>query len=152
MENLGDNVIPTIGNITTEMVEEVINDDSTSMITKITADDIEKGRVSMPFTQRPGWLKVQQNDKTHQQLAWLIHTSQTPEKRKTKGENTKLKLLHNLYKNGQLKKAADGFITITHSDVNMGEFMAISVPHTMFPGLIQALHLKLNHPSKLQLQ
>merc|ERR1711891_108999 len=94
MENLGDNVVPMIGNITTEVVEGIINDNSTSMITKITVDDIEKGRVNMPFTQRPGWLKVQMGDKTHQQLAWLIHTSQSPEKRKTKGENTKLKLLH----------------------------------------------------------
>ena len=102
----------------------------------------------MPLTQRPGWLKVQQNDRTHQQLAWLINTSQSPERRKTKGDNTQLKLLHNLYKKGQLKKAADGFVTITDT----GGSMAISVPHIMFPGLIQALHLKLNHPSKLQLE
>ena len=106
----------------------------------------------MPFTQRPGWLKVQQNDRTHQQLPWLINTSQSPEKRKTKGDNTTLKLLHNLYKKGQLKKAPDGFITITHSNTDTGGSMAISVPHIMFPGLIQALHLKLNHPSKLQLE
>ena len=152
MENLGDNVVPMIGNITTEVVEELIDDNLNPTVGKITVDDIEKGRINMPFTQRPGWLKVQQNDRTHQKLAWLIHTSQSPEKRKTTGENTKFKLLHGLYQKGRLQKAADGFITITHSDANMGEFRAISVPHIMFPGLIQALHLKLSHPSKLQLQ
>merc|ERR1711891_85044 len=140
-----------IGSITTEVVEEVLNDDFNVMVGKITADDIEKGRVNMPFTQWPGWLKVQMNDKTHQQLAWLIHTSQSPEKRRTKGNNTKLKLLHNLYKNGQLKKAGDGFITITLPATDKGEFTAISVPPIMYPRLMQALHLKLNHPSKLQL-
>ena len=106
----------------------------------------------MPYTQRAAWLNVQKNDRTHQQLSWLIETSQTPEKKKTKGENTKLKLLHNLYKNGLLRKASDGLITVTNADNDRGNTQAISVPSPMFPGLIQALHLKLNHPSKTQLQ
>ena len=152
MEKLGDNVVPMIGNVVTEDDETLLEDNLAPTVRKINVDDIEKGKVHMPFTQRAGWLKVQQDDRTHQQLAWLIDTSQSPEKRKTKGDNTNLKLLHNLYRNGHLKKAADGFITITHSDTNKGESMAISVPSIMYPGLIQALHLKLNHPSKLQLE
>ena len=35
MENLGDNVVPMIGNITTEVVEELINDDRTYMIERL---------------------------------------------------------------------------------------------------------------------
>ena len=132
MEMLGDNVIPMVG--------------------KVTVEDIEQGKINMPYTQRAAWLKVQMQDKTHQQLSWLIETSQTPEKKKTKGENTKLKLLHNLYKNGSLKKTSDGLITVTHVDMDRGNTQAISVPSDMYPGLIQALHLKLNHPSKAQMQ
>ena len=132
MEMLGDKVIPMVG--------------------KVTVEDIEQGKINMPYTQRAAWLKVQMQDKTHQQLSWLIETSQTPEKKKTKGENTKLKLLHNLYKNGVLKKTSDGLITVTHVDMDRGNTQAISVPSDMYPGLIQALHLKLNHPSKAQMQ
>ena len=121
------------------------------MIGNITVQDIEQGRLKMPFLQKPAWLKVQKADPTHQRLSWLIDTSQTPEKRKTNGENTKLKLLHNLYMNGSLKKATDGFITVSNP-TNGGDFQAISVPSDIFPGLVQALHLKLNHPSKAQLQ
>ena len=151
METLGDNIVPTIGHITTDDGGDILSDNLAPMVEKITVDDIEKGRATMPFTQRAGWLKVQSNDRMHRQLAWLIDTSQSPEKRKTKGENTKLKLLHNLYKNGMLKKAADGFITVTQPATDEGEYAAISVPPIMYPGLAQALHLKLNHPSKLQL-
>ena len=106
----------------------------------------------MPFIQRLAWIKVQQNDKVHQQLSHLIDSSQSPEKKKTKGDNTTLKRLHNLYKSGHLKKASDGLITVSHIDTERGNHQSISVPTYMYPGLVQALHLKLDHPSKLQLQ
>ena len=130
----------------------MLGDEAIPMIAKVTVEDIEHGKVSMPFTQRAAWLKVQKNDKMHQQLTWLLNSSQSPEKKKTKGDNTVLKRLHNLYKNGMLKKSSDGLITITHVEPDGRSSQAISVPTAMYPGLIQALHLKLTHPSKLQLQ
>ena len=129
-----------------------VGDKTIPMVGSISVADIDQGKVSMPYTQRAAWLKIQRSDPTHQRLSWLIDTSQTPEKKKTKGENTKLKLLHNLYANGQLKKAPDGFITVSSTDKDRSESQAISIPSPMFPGLMQALHLKLNHPSKTQLQ
>ena len=130
---------------------EVLGDNSDLKIGKITVDDIEKGNATMPFIQRAAWLKVQKKDKMHQQLTWLLDTSQSPDKKKTKGDNTVLKRLHNLYKKGSLKKAQDGLITITNLEPDGYNSQAISVPTAIYPGLIQALHLKLNHPSKLQL-
>ena len=62
MEVLGDNVVPMVG--------------------KVTVEDIEQGTISMPYTQRAAWLNVQKNDRTHQQLSWLIEASQIPEKKK----------------------------------------------------------------------
>ena len=106
----------------------------------------------MPYIQRNAWWKVQKNDPLHQKLTFLIDSSQLPDKKKTKGENTNLKRLHNLYRNGQLKKAKDGLITVTHTDPNGVSRQAISVPSVMFPGLMQALHLLLKHPSKVQRQ
>ena len=54
--------------------------------------------MKMPFTQRTTWLKIQKNDKVH-----LIDNSLAPEKRKTKGDNTLIKRLHNMYKVGKLR-------------------------------------------------
>ena len=121
-------------------------------IMKVSVADINDGKVKMPFFQRASWLKVQKNDKVHQQLSYLLENSLSPEKKKTKGDQTTIKRLHNLYKIGKLSKAADGLITVTSTDPDRGSSQAISIPSQIYPGLIQALHLKLDHPSKLQLQ
>ena len=91
----------------------------------------------MPFTQRHAWITVQKNDKVHQDLANLIDSSQSPEKKRTKGDHTLLKRLHNLYRKGQLKKSSDGLITVQHMD-NDKTYQAISVPSSIYPGLVQA--------------
>ena len=83
---------------------------------KISVEDIVKGEVNMPFTQRKSWIVIQKNDKVHQELAALIDSSQTPIKKRTKGDNTTLKRLHNMFKTGNLKKASDGLITVKHAD------------------------------------
>ena len=59
--------------------------------------------------------------------------------------------MHNLFRSGQLKVSKDGLVTITTSDVQGNYHDAISVPTRFFPGLVHALHLKLDHPSKSQL-
>ena len=74
-----------------------------------------------------------------------------PEKKKTKGEYTRLKRLHNLFRNGQLKLENDGLCTVSHTDPAGNETRAISVPYNFFPGLIQSLHIKMKHPSKAQM-
>ena len=69
-----------------------------------------------------------------------------------KGDFTKLKRLHNLYRTGQLKVEQDGLITIAHSDNAGNNYEEISVPVNFSPGLLHALHKKLYHPSKIQMQ
>ena len=101
------------------------------------------------LTERPTWLKLQQQDPTHQQLVNLINTGQIPEK---KSKNTNLKLLHNLYRRGILFIATDGLVQIKHADVTHDvQYNTISVPEIFFPSLVQSFHVKLNHPSAYQL-
>jgi hypothetical protein len=97
-------------------------------------------------------LKIQKNDKLHRELIRLISSGQTPEKKKTGEQFTLLKRMYNLYRVGLLKVDSGGLIVIRHCDVKGEEFDAISVPEEMFPGLVTALHIKLFHPSRLQLQ
>ena len=131
LELEGDNINPTVKSV---RVEEILN-----------------GTIKMPFNQKSAWLKVQSGDRVHRMLLNLIKTSQVPEPKKTKGVYTTLKRLHNLFKSGNLKISRDGLVTITTSDVQGNNHDAISVPTRFFPGLVHALHLKLNHPSKSQL-
>ena len=80
----------------------------------------------------------------------LIQTQQLPTSKKTKGDHTKLKLLHNQYTQGKLYIDNQGLVLIKTPD---GAFngSVISVPPSMFPGVINALHIRLDHPSKSQL-
>ena len=117
----------------------------------VTVQEIINGHINMPFLQRQGWITIQKNDKTHRDLTNLIGSSRSPERKKTNGCYTTLKRLHNLFKRGQLKQCSDGLIMVTTIDHHHGEISAISVPTEIFPGLVQALHLHLNHPSKMQL-
>ena len=88
----------------------------------------------------------------HSELTRLISTGQTPEKKKTGSYHTQLKRMYNLYRVGLLKIDSTGLVVIRHVDIKGEEFDAISVPEEMYPGLITALHIKLFHPSKQQLQ
>ena len=45
----------------------------------------------------------------------------------------------------------DGLITVASTEQDGASYQAISVPTALYPGLIHALHRKLNHPSKAQL-
>ena len=125
--------------------------DNVSKINSIQIQEILSGKLPLPFLQRQSWINAQNLDRTHIQLKQLIKTSQAPEKKKTRDENTKLKKLHSFYREGKLKIHKDGLVTITNTDQNGNQYHAVSVPTALFPGLIHALHWKLNHPSKLQL-
>ena len=121
-------------------------------ISTVTAEQIEKGEVKLPFTEKAGWLKIQKNDKLHRELMRLISSGQTPEKKRTGQHYTLLKRMYNLYRVGLIKVDPTGLIVVRHCDVKGEEFDAISVPEEMYPGLVTALHIKLFHPSRLQMQ
>ena len=129
-----------------------IGNETVPMVCTVSVQDIENGCAKMPFTQRAAWAKVQSDDKVHKMLFKLIETSGVPERKKTTGDYTRLKRLHNLYRNGQLKIETDGLTVITSTDTSGNATKSISVPNNFFPGLVHALHLKLKHPSRAQMQ
>ena len=81
-----------------------------------------------------------------------INRTDSREEEKTGSHYTQLKRMYNLYRVGLLKIDSSGLIVIRHVDVKGEEFDSISVPDEMYPGLITALHIKLFHPSRQQLQ
>ena len=124
--------------------------DNASMVRTLSIDDIKSGAAVMPLTQRKVWKNIQAKDPVHTKLRHLIETRQLPEARKKKGDHTKIKLLHNLFTQGKLY-IEDGLMLVKNPN---GHFngASISVPPTIFPGIINALHVRLDHPSKGQLK
>ena len=120
-------------------------------IKSVLVKDILEGETIMPYTQRRTWLGTQLQDSVHTNLKKLISTSQLPEKRKTRGDATKLKQLHTLYAKNELKiDSKDGLVMIKHPEGHFGGWV-ISIPYQLFPGLANALHITLQHPSRGQL-
>ena len=120
-------------------------------IRQVTAADIINGTFSMPYIQPSAWLALQKKDNTLIHLKKLIENGQQPEQKKTGGENTILKNLHSLFMKGKLKMSQNGLLTSEHIDDNGQIYHPIVVPHTLFPGLVCAIHLKLAHPTKYQM-
>ena len=123
-----------------------------NVVSSIKIEDIERGNVPMPYTQQAAWRQAQSTDKTLKTLVKLINSGQTPEKRKTCGDFTTLKLLYNIYSKGDLKISSQGLITVTQTQQLGGQNQAIVVPQNLFPGLAHAIHLKTMHASKVQMQ
>ena len=125
--------------------------DNTKNIRAITVKDVMDGETLMPYTQRRTWLGTQLKDSVHTQLKKLINTSQLPDKRKTRGDATKLKQLHSLYVKNELKiDSRDGLVMVKHPEGHFGGWV-ISIPYQLLPGLANALHITLQHPSRAQL-
>ena len=104
----------------------------------------------MPMTQKRVWRNIQKKDPIHCKLTDLILTQQLPESKKRKGDFTKLKLLHNLYTQGKLYIDSDDLILVKTPEGYLNGSV-ISIPPSLFPGVINALHIKLDHPSRAQL-
>ena len=119
-------------------------------IRNVSIADIVSGKSTMPLIQKSTWLQVQLKDQTCQKLTKLITTSQLPEKKKTNGQNTVLKLLHNMYCKGKLKIDSSGLILVT-SQSGYFSGQSILVPDNLYPAIVSVLHQKLAHPSKAQL-
>ena len=123
-------------------------------IRSVKVEDIVSGKVSIPYHQRKTWKEMQDNDRVHVKLRSLIASGGTPEKKKTKGPHTQLKYLHNLFLKQELKMEEDGMIMVKarkNSDSTEEDTWAFSVPQSLYPGLAQAIHLRLAHPSKAQM-
>ena len=121
-------------------------------IRQISATDIMNGTFSMPYIQPSAWIALQKKDHTISNLKKLIANGQQPEPRKTGGENTILKKLYSMFAEGKIKVANNGLVTSEFIDENSGQvYYPIVVPHTLYPGLVCAIHLKLAHPTKYQM-
>ena len=122
-----------------------------AIVNKITVTEILDGKYSMPYLQPKTWSIIQQKDPALSKLTRLIQTGQKPECKKTGGDNTTIKLLHGHFVKGNLNISSARLLTIKSKDDAGIVRNLIIIPTKLFPGLLSALHIKLQHPSKYQM-
>ena len=122
-----------------------------AIVNVVTVPDIMQGKYQMPYAQTSAWISLQRKDPVLKKLNMLIQSGQKPEAKKTRGDNTILKTLYNQFTKGDLTINKAGLMTVrTYDDAGIARNQIV-VPSSLFPGLVAALHIKLQHPTKFQM-
>ena len=122
-----------------------------ALVHKVTVSEILEGTYKMPYSQVKTWVTLQKKDPVISKLIKLIEVGQKPEQKRTGGNNTILKNLYNQFTKGNLKINGSGLVTVTQPDDSGTLRNLIVVPSPLFPGLVTSIHLRLQHPTKYQM-
>ena len=122
-----------------------------ALVQRVTVKDILDGTYKMPYLQARTWASLQKKDPVVSKLIKLIEVGQKPEQKRTGGNNTILKNLHSQFTKGNLKISSSGLVTVSQVDDSGTTRSLIVVPSPLFPGLVTSIHLRLQHPTKYQM-
>ena len=111
-----------------------------SVVRAISVKDILDGRGSLPFTSRKAWLATQSECKDLRRAKAHLIQGTRPTKKETNIRSVKRYL-------NKVGLSSDGLLVVQHCDVLAPSREAIVIPEEVLPGLLTALHLRLNHPS-----
>ena len=121
-----------------------IQDTQDSVVCNINTHEILQGTVKMPFTNRAGWLGVQHDCPDLRRTHAHLQQGTRP--------NRKARNVHDVRRYlGSVRIAQDGLLIVR----DVAGFRAVErivVPRPITDGLLTALHMKFNHPSKYQLK
>lgn len=122
-----------------------INQAQESVVRHLSAQDVLSGQENLPFTSRKTWLSIQSEcadlRRTH---AHLIQGTR-PSKKLTNIKDVKRYL-------SITSISGDGLLVVKKTEPLAPSRDCIVVPRQVLDGLLTALHLRLSHPSCLQLK
>ena len=118
-----------------------INKDNTDLINAII-----RGDKTIPFANKQAMVHLQSQDPVLNRVRQLLLAGETPHP----GENSAVKRY--MRRNVNLTIASDGCLIVTKSNNKLVTRKLIVVPEDISLGLLQGLHLHLNHPSPTQMQ
>ena len=122
-----------------------INQAEESVVRHLSAQDVLSGQENLPFTSRKTWLSIQSEcadlRRTH---AHLIQGTR-PSKKLTNIKDVKRYL-------SVTSISSDGLLVVKKTEPLAPSRDCIVVPRQVLDGLLTALHLRLSHPSCLQLK
>lgn len=116
-----------------------------SVVRQCTVNDVLESGGKVPFSSRNAWLEMQQSCASLRRTAAHLRQGTTPSKKETKIKDVKRYMQI-------VKVSKDGLLVIYRQEPFHTASEKIVVPRMYLHGLLVALHLKLQHPSKLQLK
>ena len=122
-----------------------IQETSDSVIRTCTVKDILDSNSTVPFSSRSGWYELQMSDDSLRRTCAHLKQGTSPSRKCTKIGDVKKYLQH-------ARISKDGLLVVPSHVQSIGKIEKIIVPRDYLHGLLESLHIKLNHPSKLQLQ
>ena len=114
-------------------------------VCSITVSDVLQGKVPMPYTTGNTWKNIQQNCNVLRRVYSHLTQGTRPTKKMSNIKNVKRYLQVSTI-------GPEGVLVVNKPEPFTGNRQLIVVPQDILAGLISALHLQLQHPSKSQLQ
>ena len=122
-----------------------VDDSSHSTVSHVSVNDVMQGKVPMPFTTLPAWRLTQRDCPALRRVYSHLTQGTRPTKKMTSIKDIKRYLQ-------VVTVGNDGVLVVTKSIPFAGNQRLIVVPRHILPGLLNALHLQFEHPTKSQLQ
>ena len=122
-----------------------VADTMNSVVSQVSVEDIVTGKVSMPWTNRRTWRELQDECDILRKVKFFVSRGTTPNK---KSKNLR-----------PVRRHLSAGVILSHDNVLISPltpplgpvYERIVVPQNVIHGLINIMHLKLNHPSAFQL-
>ena len=115
-----------------------------SVVRPVTVQDLADSSMRLPFTTRSSWIDIQAECADLRRTHAHLKQGTRPSKKITNVKDVKRYL-------AVASIAKDGLLVVSRNDPFVSSKELIIVPRTIIHGLVTALHLKLDHPSKSQL-
>ncbi|CAH3161910.1 unnamed protein product, partial [Porites lobata] len=116
-----------------------------SVVRNISIHDILNSKSSLPFTTRSAWRQIQHDCPDLRRVHAHLNQGTRPSKKLTNIRDVKRYL-------SSVSIASDGLLVVKHTQSFVPVAEAIVVPRSVLDGLLTALHIKLNHPTRHQFQ
>jgi len=121
-----------------------VRDIDESVVRGLSIRDVVEGRQQLPFTSRKAWLLTQSECRDLRRTRAHLLQGTRPSKKENTIKSVKRYL-------GKVDIASDGLLIVRSSDKLAPQKETIVVPEAVLPGLLTALHIRLNHPTTTEL-
>ena len=123
-----------------------LKDSMTSVVGAVSVSDVLEGSVQLPFINKGSWLPVQELCPDLRNVMKYLRNGTSPGK---KGKHLNLV---KRYLSAKVVLSASGVLVVKHLEPFHPVTERIVIPQQVLHGIVQVLHIKLNHPSCHQLQ
>ena len=122
-----------------------VHESEDSVVRGVSIHDLLNRPANLPFTTRSAWLSIQNDDPDLRRVYAHLKQGTRPSKKLTNVKDIK-RLLNTAC------ISRDGLLVVKRQHPFIPSSEAIVVPRSVLDGLLTALHIKLSHPTRHQLQ